>query len=193
MSAVDEQRRWGHRAVAVSDRAVVRGCASLERAGKSLERLRRLLRRNKAAGVLLDLGCGNGFFTEGVSALFDEVVGVDFSREMLGRFIPSSKSEHRVLADARALPLRDEVFNTVIAVSLLQHIKPVEDVRKAVGETLRVSKRDAFVFFSFWKDAVPTELFLSSLGSFSSNVKRDLLSKVTRRRYVKFYGRLSHL
>jgi SAM-dependent methyltransferase len=69
-------------------------------------------------GSALDIGCGDGVITH---ALEGKVIGVDISpkcvRGAVGRGIPA------VVADAsRALPFREEQFDTVTCVDVLHHL-----------------------------------------------------------------------
>jgi SAM-dependent methyltransferase len=83
--------------------------------------------------LVLDVGCGNGFFTshlpEGVRA-----VGIDLSGVML-RLNPNPRLAQ---ASALVLPLADGAFDTVFCSNLLHHLP---DPQEAVREMGRVSRR----------------------------------------------------
>ena len=58
---------------------------------------------------VVDLGCGTGFFTDILASKYKEVIGVDFSKNMLS--FAKEKSTHDiewVEADAYSLPFEDE-------------------------------------------------------------------------------------
>ncbi len=82
---------------------------------------------------LLDVGCGNGFFTRPFSAICD-TVGVDFSRKMLERNPCPSK----LLMDAGHLSFQDMAFDAVFCHALLHH---VEDMDAVLREMRRVSRK----------------------------------------------------
>jgi len=82
---------------------------------------------------LLDVGCGNGFFTY----YFDQISdarGVDFSQKMLD-LNPVKKTR---LMDAADMKLPDDSFDVVFCHALLHH---VDDQEKVIREMARVSKK----------------------------------------------------
>ncbi|HTC22239.1 MAG TPA: methyltransferase domain-containing protein, partial [bacterium] len=82
---------------------------------------------------LLDVGCGNGFF----SYYFDqacEVVGVDFSEKMLAK----NPISRKLLMDASHLSFQDFAFDLVFCHALLHH---VEDIDAVLTEMRRVSRK----------------------------------------------------
>ncbi|MDD5589691.1 MAG: class I SAM-dependent methyltransferase [Candidatus Portnoybacteria bacterium] len=82
--------------------------------------------------TLLDVGCGNGYFTCHLAKFFD-VTGLDFSPVML------QKNPHKKLVqgDANVLPFGDKSFDVVFCSDLLHHLP---DPEKAVKEMTRVAK-----------------------------------------------------
>jgi SAM-dependent methyltransferase len=85
-------------------------------------------------GSILDLGCGNGIFTQRLSRDGAKVTGLDFSTYLL------NQNPHRVLVcgDAPALPFRDASFDLVFEANLLHH---VTDNSAVIAEMRRVSRR----------------------------------------------------
>lgn len=82
---------------------------------------------------LLDVGCGNGFF----SYYFDQVcatTGVDFSEKMLAK----NTIRQKFLMDASALSFQDMSFDVVFCHALLHH---VEDMDGVLREMRRVSRK----------------------------------------------------
>jgi ubiquinone/menaquinone biosynthesis C-methylase UbiE len=82
---------------------------------------------------LLDVGCGNGFFSRAFMQDCD-TVGVDFSKAMLSRNPLSQK----LLMDANRLCFQDMAFDVVFCHALLHH---VEDEGLVLREMRRVSKK----------------------------------------------------
>lgn len=83
--------------------------------------------------TLLDVGCGNGFFTFYFAKICD-VTGLDFSKQMLA-INPHSKL---IYGQAENLPFSDKSFDIVFCSNLLHHLdKP----KKAMQEMKRVSKK----------------------------------------------------
>ncbi len=82
---------------------------------------------------LLDVGCGNGFF----SYYFDQVcqtVGVDFSQKMLEK----NPIGRKLIMDAARLSFQDMAFDVVFCHALLHHVENMDDV---LQEMRRVSRK----------------------------------------------------
>ena len=82
---------------------------------------------------LLDLGCGNGYFTYYFDKIVD-VFGVDASERML-RLNPVKKTARM---DAADLQLADNSFDVVFCREMLHH---ADDAEKVVAEMARVTRR----------------------------------------------------
>jgi len=82
---------------------------------------------------LLDVGCGNGFFTYSFSRIC-ETVGVDFSAKMLEKNPVSQK----LLMQADHLYFQDFAFDVVFCHALLHH---VENIDRVLQEMKRVSRK----------------------------------------------------
>lgn len=82
---------------------------------------------------ILDVGCGNGFFTVPFSFRAKKVIGIDFSEKML------SLNPHKKCfkASAEKLPFKENSFDICFCSNLLHHLKKPE---RAVKEMSRVSK-----------------------------------------------------
>lgn len=92
---------------------------------------------------ILDIGCGFGEFS---GVFFDTMVevGVDISHRDLFKAAQQKKYKKLVKVDARNMSFKDQAFNTVISISVLEHIKNTELV---INEAFRVLKPGGnFVF-----------------------------------------------
>jgi SAM-dependent methyltransferase len=87
---------------------------------------------------ILDVGCGNGFFTYYFSKLA-YTVGIDYSRYMLS----INPCDPLIQGSALQLPFKTNSFDLVFCSNLLHHVKNPEIV---VSEMKRVSKK--FVILS---------------------------------------------
>lgn len=96
------------------------------------------------AGVVLDLGCGTGLLTERLpSAGAEYVVAADISTGMVARArarLPPTAD--LVICDCELLPLREEAFDLVLAVTVLQN---AYDMRRALSEASRVVREGGLV------------------------------------------------
>ncbi|MDP2666535.1 MAG: class I SAM-dependent methyltransferase [Candidatus Diapherotrites archaeon] len=83
---------------------------------------------------VLDIGCGNGFFTHYFHEITPNVVGLDLSWVMLG----SNENRSLIRGRAERLPFEDRSFDLVFCSNLLHH---VETPLEVVKEMVRVSKK----------------------------------------------------
>ncbi|MGD9107977.1 MAG: methyltransferase domain-containing protein [Gammaproteobacteria bacterium] len=83
---------------------------------------------------LLDVGCGNGYFSYWFSKSGFDVAAMDFSLNMLRQ----AKIDVKICGDANFLPFPDKSFDVVFCSNLLHHIL---DPLKVVKEMARVSRK----------------------------------------------------
>lgn len=98
---------------------------------------------------VLDVGCGNGFVYRAARKKgldFSRYVGVDLSTKFLAAANKLSPELETVHASAEALPFKENEFDTVILMHVLECLDGYE---KAVMEALRVAKGRVIV--CFWK------------------------------------------
>ena len=88
---------------------------------------------------LLDVGCGNGFFTYHFAKIC-QVTGLDFSKQMLAL----NPHNRLVCGQAENLPFADNSFDVVFCSSLLHHLpqpaKAVEEMKRVARSYVIVSE-----------------------------------------------------
>lgn len=82
-----EKSVWDEKARTTEDDIELRGHLKnpVKRVNKSRRAIYKILEKSGKRNLLLDVGCGNGLFTVPLTSLFNFVVGVDFSKEMIKR------------------------------------------------------------------------------------------------------------
>lgn len=88
--------------------------------------------------MLLDAGCGSGYFTRRFAQAGCEVTGVDRDAAMLAYARRRDAATRYVRADMAALPFRAQSFDVVTAVTSLCFVR---DEARALAELLRVARR----------------------------------------------------
>lgn len=121
-----------------------------------------------AKGLVLDCGCGLGGFSIRFSRVSEDVVSLDSSLFALN-YLKDHKPEnvHLVLADCNYLPFRENIFDTIFSLYLIEHLKFPEKVLvflyhllKYCGVLVLSTDTNLFMFahvlkeikfFKFWK------------------------------------------
>lgn len=101
---------------------------------------------------LLDVGCGNGYFTFYFDKICD-ACGVDYSE----RLLQMNPARRTFLMDANNLDFEDNLFDMVFSHALLHH---VGDIDRVLCEMIRVSKKYVVILDANRNDFL---LFLYSL------------------------------
>lgn len=92
-------------------------------------------------GLVLDLGCGNGFLTDLLSRKDVSVIGFDFSFAMCKQ--AQKKTGLPIfVANGSSIPLSNELFSSVVCSLVINNIPSAEMVTKCFLEAKRVLKQD---------------------------------------------------
>jgi len=97
----------------------------------------------KLTGSILDLGCGTGRFLPWLSQRAPSIIGIDITKKMLKHAKETTHNLRNVelmLCDGTYLPLREESFNIVLSIWVLQHIIRKQDFENAAKELIRSLK-----------------------------------------------------
>ena len=95
-----------------------------------------IIKSRKDRCTVLDLGCGDGYFSGLISKFCSEVIAVDIISSQSWNTKSSGNLEY-ILADARNLPLQPNSFNFVLAFSLLEHVENWPLIIKETAKILR--------------------------------------------------------
>ncbi len=94
---------------------------------------------------ILDIGCGTGALMDDLTAQGHDVCGLDISQEAL-KFCRMRGHRKLYLADAAKLPFRDDCFELVTAIGVIEHLDNDEIFLNEVARILR--PRGCFVMLT---------------------------------------------
>lgn len=100
---------------------------------------------------ILDVGCGNGNFSNYLSVNHNvNVTGIDFSPESVKiastkKELFNAKTSAFLVGDAQNLPFKDEEFDLIISCECLEH---VPNPQRMIDELYRVVKKDGIVILT---------------------------------------------
>jgi len=122
------------------------------------------LLRNHHFKKLLDIGYGSGIFFPELARYAAQLFGVDIHqetakvREALKKFSIDAELKTGDILD---LPYRDESFDGIMCVSVMEHIR---DLGKAIAEMKRILTRDGMMIFGFPVRNRFTSSFYAAVG-----------------------------
>ncbi len=130
----------------------------------------------KSTDTILDVGCGTGLLFEHIADSAKLIVGVDVSLGLLKaackrtKRLPLGATFSLIRADADCLPLRNEVFDKIFAMTVLQNMP---EPNLTLQETMRVAKKDSATIITGLKKSFTEERFMGVLSS--SGLKPSLI------------------
>lgn len=121
-----------------------------------IEMIKRFLKKNQR---VLDVGCGNGYTTLTIAPLVKEIIGIDYSKEMIDHAKNDSdpkkhKNVSLFVQDLLDLQKKDfRLFDLVISERCLINLSNWRDQKRAIFNIASVIKKDGyFIFIEGYKD-----------------------------------------
>ena len=102
---------------------------------------------NLGARSLLDVGCGDGWYTVRFAEMVKEATGLDPSEQAIGFAKQLVKKAAFKVGSATDIPFSDEAFDVVVSIQTLEHISP-KALPRACEEIVRVVKRGGTIIIS---------------------------------------------
>jgi SAM-dependent methyltransferase len=96
--------------------------------------------REKLAGPVLDVGCGDGFFAKTVLGGPLEA-GIDLDPREVERAVRSGAYRRAVVGSATAMPFRKGEFRTVVSNCVPEHIPDIDGALREAARVLRTGGR----------------------------------------------------
>jgi SAM-dependent methyltransferase len=139
----DTAKRFGENSLAVVTAPTATSIVLRVRDFFQAYSLRPIFRRLAGQSVL-EVGCGNGRWMYRAARFGAKPIGVDLSPKMV-----STRKHHfnGIVADASLLPFRDSVFDSVLTVTVLQHILSVGKLNSVISEVDRVLRAEGRLIF----------------------------------------------
>jgi ubiquinone/menaquinone biosynthesis C-methylase UbiE len=126
---------------------------------------------------VLEIGAGTGYHLNFVDLdTVKEYVCLDNNPDNLKRIKKRHENLHLVIGDCNSLPFKDNSFDAVISIYMLEHITGLE---RTLAEAKDVLRKDGLLLFS-----IPTE------GGFMFSLGRKL---TTERNYYKHYSGMPYM
>jgi ubiquinone/menaquinone biosynthesis C-methylase UbiE len=121
--------------------------------GPSRSRLRNVLTELSSldGDLLLDMACGTGNVISEAKVLFDKVVGIDLSQDMIS--IAKQRTNDLLVGDVDYLPIKSNIASVVTCYSALHHMETWGLFFQEVYRVLR----DGGVFFTDWDPNGPED------------------------------------
>lgn len=94
--------------------------------------------------LVIDLGCGTGFMLEMLTRQGYRMVGLDLRPEGLRAARQMQTSAWLLQAEAVHLPLKDNTFDVILLLDVLEHV----DDRTLLAEIVRIVRNGGWVFIS---------------------------------------------
>ena len=102
-----------------------------------------------APGYILDIGCGVGRDLRYFQECGWRIYGIDNNAGKIEKAKTSCGVNGVQVGDILQLPFRNEFFNVVYCRNVLHYLK-IEEIPVAINESLRVLKKNGYLFFMFF-------------------------------------------
>ena len=132
--------------------------------------------------VVLEIGCGSGRFTEVLLKHDAIVVSVDMSIAVIAnkKNFPISERHLIIQADMNKLPFKDEVFDYIICIGVLQH---TPDSFESINNSQRVLKKGGTYVLDHYTHTLSyytktTFLFRKAISYYNKDKKYQIIERI---------------
>jgi ubiquinone/menaquinone biosynthesis C-methylase UbiE len=88
-------------------------------------------------GIVLDIGCAFGIYSDFLSCIGNRVIGLDVSKRMINEASETYNNVNFVLSDSDEMPFKKETFDAVLLMGTCIYVK---DKNKLFSEIFRIMK-----------------------------------------------------
>ncbi len=135
------------------------------------EELKFLFDCAKEGDAVLDLGCGNGRFSQYLE--HTRYIGVDFSEKLIEEAKKRFPKKEFLVGSALSLPFKDAFFDKIYSIAVIHQIPSLDYREKAVAEARRVLKDEGEIFFTAWQMDEETKALCQKENEKDVFLKRD--------------------
>lgn len=132
--------------------------------------------------VVLEIGCGSGRFTEVLLKYGAKVVSVDMSIAVIAnkKNFPISDRHFIIQADMNKLPFKDNVFDLIVCIGVLQH---TPDTFESINNSQRVLKPGGTYVIDHYTHTLShytktTTLFRKFIASYDKDKKYQIIENL---------------
>lgn len=119
---------------------------------------------------VLVVGAGQGLIVAELQKKGFQCDGVDFSSEMI-RHAKMRRGLSLIQADAKAMPLKDSAYQTIIfATGVVDFIGDEAEIKLIMNEAARILRPTGSIFVAFYRASAALEDFLIRLGLLDNNI-----------------------
>ncbi len=111
----------------------------------------------------VDVGCGTGLLFNSIKDRSTIIIGVDISRKLLRRAHEKTRNKSNIMlinADADHLPFKEETFDMIFMITVLQNLP---DYISTLKEISRVSRRNGLILLTGLKRSFEKREFYNLL------------------------------
>lgn len=121
----------------------------------------KFIKQLPASSRILDLGCGNARHTRVMLERNFEAIGLDVSYKILQTAkenelsLVKNKLTGLINGDARVLPFKNKVFNSIIMIAVIHHFESIGERMEILQEVKRVLTENGTCLISTWLKTHP--------------------------------------
>jgi len=138
--------------------------------------------------IILDLGCGPGYYTKKIIQKGARVFAVELAKNYLNqakKFVGENKNVEFLVADATRLPFPKEYFDKVLFTEVIEHIP---NYKESLKETKRVLKREGVLVISTPSKFSPLNLAYSLKRKLKHYTFNEHVHEFTSAEFKKVVG-----
>ncbi len=130
---------------------------------------------------ILEVGTSYGGMTDSLRQLAEQAIAIEIDKNILKNVKNNDFSQY-ICCDALQMPVKDNVFDSIICISVIEHVK---DIKKLLDEMHRTLKDNGFVIIGFppWYSIYGGHMNIP-FTSFLPSKMREHMKKCS---FIKYY------